>query len=242
MSWLSTLGKIAGIAGPLVAAPFSGGTSLLGLLGASPAAAAGIGAGIAGIGGVLGKGAAASEAGRYKQAMTNDQLNAGNNQAQLNAAKFNLGLNPNLANQVARGDIMSQPIQNAGTTGSGRDLQFTGGIQPSMFGADTRAAGDKLKRDALSSLMTGSSQLKPSITTLQQPGAMENIGAAAGIGGGILDTLNQFKRPMQPAAGVPKLGAPDSLSMWNQLPQIPQPQSPDNQDMWQLPEWAKAGQ
>ena len=236
MSFLSTLGKIASIAAPLVAAPFTGGASLLGL---SAGHAAALGAGLGGLGKVLGSGASASQAGRYTNAELNSGLNSGNNRDLLNAAQFNRDLPAMQASQVARGDLMSQPIPQAGHIGSGRDLQFTGGIGPQLFGADTHQAGSELKRQALSSLMTGSGKVTPTTTTLQAPGALEKIGGATSLAGGILGTLGQFKPPVSPAAGVPTLGAPDSGAMWNQLPQIPQPQAPqpDAQNWWdQLPQ------
>lgn len=61
MGFWSTLGKIGSIAGPLVAAPFTGGTSLLGLLGASAPVASAIGAGL-GAAGRLASGASAQRA------------------------------------------------------------------------------------------------------------------------------------------------------------------------------------
>ena len=57
MSFWKTLGKIAGIAAPIAAAPFTGGTSLLGMLGAGAKTAGLIGTGL-GVAGKLAGGAA----------------------------------------------------------------------------------------------------------------------------------------------------------------------------------------
>lgn len=61
MGFWGTLGKVAGIAGPLAAAPFTGGTSLLGMLGMGAKTAGMIGAGL-GTAGRLASGASAQRA------------------------------------------------------------------------------------------------------------------------------------------------------------------------------------
>src|ERR1041385_732840 len=83
------------------------------------------------------------------------------------------------ANSV-RGSILAN-AQDAGVTGLPKgvpNIQFTGGLRPSMFSGDTRALGQQMTREALLSQMapqvTPYSSMKPldvsSITNMTAPG------------------------------------------------------------------------
>ena len=149
-----------------------------------------VGAAISGVGGALGKGAGASQEGRYNKAALMAQLNAANNTAQLNAANFNLAAPSALTSQVARGDVLSS-MQNAPLLGDPRIDKFSGGgLRPSAFGAASRQAGGELSRQAMQKLLKGE-QLSPQMTTLQPGGMMEKIGGAAGLAGGITGALGE---------------------------------------------------
>ena len=155
----------------------------------------------------MGGGAKASKDGRMTDALTQDRLNASNNAANLNAAEFNIGTPVTRAQQVAKGDLMAAMIPNASRSGSGRDLQLTGGVNPGLFGADTTAAGNELKKQALQALMTGSDKQTPVQSTIQKPGLMEKIGGVAGTAGGILGALSGFNR--EPVATMSQQGPYD---------------------------------
>ena len=210
MSLLSILGKIASVAGPVIAAPFTGGTSLLGL-GANASKA--IGAGVSGLGQVLGAGATASKNGRMQDASLQGQLDARNNAAALDAARFNIGTGATRAQQVAHGDVMSRPIPQAGSIGTGRNLQISGGVGPQLFGPDTQAAGEALKRQSLAALMGQTDQVHPSVSSIQKPGLLEKIGGVAGLVGGIAGAL--------PQRGASSQGVGTITQMPSALPPLP---------------------
>ena len=74
-------------------------------------------------------------------------------------------------------------------------MQFTGGVRPSSFGADTTAAGEELKRQALAKLMDpDADKLTPQLTTPRRAGAAENVTGAVGTGLGILDAYNTYRK------------------------------------------------
>lgn len=107
--------------------------------------------------------------------------------ANARAANFNLSAPSARASQVARGDIMAANIPQSTASGSGRDIQFSGGVGPQLFGPDTQAAGEAMKRQAMQALLSGSDRLNPS-----QAGAGENILAGAGLGANVLGTLGKI--------------------------------------------------
>jgi len=81
-------------------------------------------------------------------------------------------------------------------SGSGRDLRITGGLE-TPFGPDTTQAGEALKRNALSALMSGSDQVTPQVVKPREAGAGENLMAGAGMGMnvlGALGTANKIRR------------------------------------------------
>lgn len=106
MGFWSTLGKIGGIVGPIAAAPFTGGTSLLGLLGASPGVAAAIGTG-AGIAGRLASGASKQRAeDRGAQAEYDSLRIPLENQVGLNYANARRQAERERLGQVASADML----------------------------------------------------------------------------------------------------------------------------------------
>lgn len=184
MSFLSALGKIASIAGPIAAIPFTGGASA-GLLGMSTGTTAALGAGLGAAGQVLGQGAASSKAGRQNDALLNAQMNNANNASNLNAAQFNMGTGQARMGQVARADALAN-AKDAPMTGDPRIDKFSGGgLRPSALGADTRTAANEQKRQALMALMSKSDQVTPAQSQIQNAGMLENLGGIAGLVGGL---------------------------------------------------------
>jgi hypothetical protein len=118
-----------------------------------------------------------------------------NNRALVDAAQFNRDLPMTRAQQTARGDLMSSPtLQDARSTGSGRDIQFSGGVRPSSFGASTTQAGEELKRQALLKMMNPEAdQLTPQITQPRSAGGVENALGATGTAMSILGAYNKVR-------------------------------------------------
>jgi hypothetical protein len=226
MSFWGTLGKIASIAGPLAAVPFTGGTSLLGMagLGAKTAATVGgiLGAAgkVAGSLGNVGQDASAIAAGRAAGRVDDatlqqrqDQLSLSRYNAGLNAAdvdlarrKYALGAPSARASQSVRGDILAN-AQDVSINAPGiRIPQISGGLRPSMFSANTRALGGELSKSALADQQKGDTfdplGAPPPITGLPQPGVTDKILTTAGYVGALapdfMDLLSKYKR--QPPA------------------------------------------
>jgi hypothetical protein len=190
MGLLSVLGKIAK---PIVGLLPGGGT----LTGALDLASD--------VGGVLGAGGAAAKHGRMDEADLQARMNGLNNRAQLDAAQFNMGAPVTRAQQVAKGDLMSANIPQSQSTGSGRDVSFSGGIGPQYFGADTTQAGNEMKRQALMALMSGSDQVHPAMSSIPKSGILEKIGGTAGLIGGLVGAIPQRQKvaTMQPQQADP---------------------------------------
>jgi hypothetical protein len=106
MGFWSTLGKIGGIAGPIAAAPFTGGGSLLGLLGASAPVASAIGAGL-GVAGKLASGASQQRAQDRGAQAEYDALRVPlQNSQQLQHAQARLGADRSRMGQIAGADML----------------------------------------------------------------------------------------------------------------------------------------
>lgn len=134
-------------------------------------------------------GAGASAEGRRADTMNNNASTVANNRAAVDAGQFNLDASQQRAQQVARGDMMSAAYTPVTHSGSGRDISFSGGLsQP--FGADTTAAGEALKKQALLALMTQSDKLTTQLAQPQKAGAGENLMAGVGMGANVLSGLS----------------------------------------------------
>ena len=177
------------------------------------------------VGGVLGRGAQGSAAGRRVDAQIEAEMAARNNQARLDAAKFNLGAPGQRVSQVARGDVLSS-MQDAPSLGDPRIDKFGGGgLRPSAFGASSRQAGEELKRQALMSLMSGSDTLTPEISTLPKAGILEKLGSIGGIVGGLAGAAGEsglLKQPVAQMGQVPPLPPEQQgLGGWQAKTQLP---------------------
>jgi len=211
MSILSKLAKIAAIAGPVIAAPFTGGGSLLGL---SAAHAAALGAGLSGVGSVLGSGAASSQKGRYLDANTQSDLNRQNNADSLSAAQFNLGAGQTRAQQVAKGDLMAANIPQSQRSGDGRNVSFSGGIGPQYFGPNTTQAGQTLSRQSLDALMNGTDIQKPAMSSIKKPSILEQIGGIGGIVGGVAGAIQDPTKNYKPYKPPNTSYDPNNPDLW----------------------------
>ncbi len=118
-----------------------------------------------------------------------------NNRALVDAAQFNRDLPMTRAQQTARGDLMASPMQDAAVSGSGRNVNISGGVRPSSFSGATTQAGEELRRQALAKLMTPEAdKLTPQIVTPREPGAAEDVTGAVGTGLSILGAYNNYRR------------------------------------------------
>ena len=182
MSFWSGLAKLGGFA----LAPFTGGASI-------PIGQA--------VGGALG---AAGEMGKGK--MKDRQAQA---DFDLRAALIRQGTPGVRAGDAVQGDIMAG-VQKVGTQGSGKDLRFTGGLNPNRLSGNTRQLGGEMSRQALMSAMGKGGPNDPyAHVAIQQPGLMEKILTGAGTVGSVADIIGlsgqndgllaKFGKPQQPA-------------------------------------------
>lgn len=187
---LGETGAVTGLAGSGFGAggATAAGGGLLGTLGkyAGP---------VSDIGEIASAGASGLGEGRRADSAADMYAASQNNRALVDAATFNRDLPMSRAQQTARGDLMSSPMQDSQITGSGRDINISGGVRPSSFGASTTQAGDELKRQALLKLMDPEAdKLTPQLTTPRKAGAGENIMAGVGMGTSILGALGRYRR------------------------------------------------
>jgi hypothetical protein len=184
---LGGAGALAGLGGGAGAAAGGGVLGTLGTIGRHAQTLSDLGNG-------LSQGAAGMASGRRDDNNADMYAASANNRARLDAAEFNMGAPVTRAQQVAKGDLMAANIPQSQSTGSGRDVSFSGGIGPQYFGADTTQAGNEMKRQALMALMSGSDKLEPQITQPRRAGVGENIMAGAGMGANVLGTLGRIGR------------------------------------------------
>lgn len=194
-------GAAAGAAGGMLPSTQIGSGFLPAIGGAASGGSGGVLGALGGIGGTLadhagniGKvltgAAGANAAGRRDDSYADMNAATANNRARVDVGTFNMNAPVTRAQQVARGDLMAQTIPDARFTGSGKDIQFTGGVRPSLFTDDSRNAGDALKREAMQALLTKSDQFQPQLAQPRKAGAGENIAAGVGLGLNIFDVLN----------------------------------------------------
>lgn len=187
----STTPTYAGV-GSTIADPPSSLMSALSAAGGGGAAPASLWNNINHIGQDLTYAGSGLASGRRADANSNIAAANANNNAGLNAAEFNATLPMTQAQMVARGDLMSHPIAPVTASGSGRNLQLSGGLSPSLFGARSQAAGNALADQTLSALQSGSGRFTPQIVNPTQPSAGENILGGAGLGVNILSILGNM--------------------------------------------------
>lgn len=118
---------------------------------------------------------------------------AENNRAKVEAAQYNLKLPEVRTNQTARGEVLNT-MQNAPLTGDSRIDKFSGGgLRPSAFGPNSRAAGAEMSRQALAHLMDPSTdRLTPQEIPGTHPSTPENIAAGVGIGADLFSLLAKY--------------------------------------------------
>lgn len=123
------------------------------------------------LGDIFGGLAGGAAAGRQAQASANqgqDELRLRGLQQQFQQAAFNREAPGLRATNAVRGDILNG-IQSVGTTGSGRDLQFTGGISPALLSSGTRQLGADMSRQALLSQLGKSEGSNPGGPAMNDP-------------------------------------------------------------------------
>ncbi len=170
------------------AAATTGGAGLLGTLGKYGQTASDIGE-------LASAGAGGMADGRRADSDADMRAASLNNRALVEAAEFNRDLPMTRAQQTARGDLMSSPtMQDSQITGSGRNLNISGGVRPSSFGASTSQAGDELKRQALLKLMDpDADKLTPQLTTPRKAGVGENALGITGTALGVLGAYGKYR-------------------------------------------------
>lgn len=167
---------------------------LTGIATASPGIAAGFGGAAAG-GAAAAIPSLASRANTFGRIASNlsnnragarlaeDQANQGYDRTQIDAARLNLQAPGYRLGNAARGDLAAG-LKPVSFSGSGRDLQMSGGVSPSLISDSTRQLGGQVSRDALLSQMNGP-EFKP--TPRPKPGALDKAlnlgGTAAGLYG-----------------------------------------------------------
>lgn len=208
MSFLSGLGKVLGIAGPILAAPFTGGTSLLGMAGMGAGTAAAVGAGIGGAGKLLGglgstagaaaKGSADQRLAENQQALQGGQLamQGANNAftAGLQGAEFQTGQQDRAKSNALLSALLGN-LQDAQVTPGNPAIAkamgtSTGGLRPSaLLGGGNR--------EALLAMLSGPGQAPiaaptytaPPMPTMNKAGAGENILGGVGVGSSLLGSI-----------------------------------------------------
>ena len=189
MSFWSKFGKIASIAGPIAAAPFTGGTSLLGTLGLGAGAAQAIKTGL-GVAGNLAKGASAQRA-EDRGAQT--EYNLSNDQNRLNYAQFNQGDAQRQMRQRLSADLL-------GNTQDPMDPRAAKFGSSSRVNPDTIAA---LRQQGMTPrTMTTSAQPKPTGTD----SFLNTLGLAGTTLGGLQQSgLLNRQPPREQAVGADQL-------------------------------------
>jgi hypothetical protein len=162
---------------------------------------------LGGLGKLASGASGAAKEGRLDESFQQAMIDRQNALMQLQASEFNIGA-PNIrASQAARGDLLAN-VQPVTGTGSGRDYRVTGGLDPSVFGPNTRQAGSLLSSQALQALQSGSDQLSPTMSSIPKSGRLERFLGAAGLAGGIGGAISEAKdrylpsTPLTPGYGT----------------------------------------
>lgn len=188
MSFLSILKKIALPAASLAAVPFTGGTSLLGMLGMGAKTAGMIGTGL----GVAGKlaGGAANQRSADRGAQT--EYNLLNDQNRLNYAKFNQASDATNLRRGLSGDLLNS-FQRP--TDPRAEKFFGGKIDPAMV---------------LRMQTSRTDHMTP--TAQPQPGGGDSFLRSLSMAGTVADAAKQFMpKPQAPLPQEPQVG---SLEDW----------------------------
>jgi len=182
-----TTGALGAMGGGASAAGTVGGTSMLSRLSR-------LGSTANDLGDMFSSGAQSSANGRAQDDFARMNAATANNRARVDVGKFNMDAPVTRAQQVARGDLMAADIPQSQRVGEGRNVSFTGGIGPQMFGPSTTQAGQELTRQSLAALMNGTDKIDPELVTPSRAGAGENIMGGVGTGLNILGVLGRMGR------------------------------------------------
>ena len=191
MSFWSKFGKIASIAGPLAAAPFTGGTSLLGTLGLGAKTAGLIGAGL-GTAGKLAQGASAQRA-QDRGAQT--EFNLANDRNRLAYGQFNQGDQQRQLRQRLSADLL-------GNT--------QGPVDPR---AQKFGMGSRINPDTLAALrQSGMTSQAMQPTGQPKPSGLDSFLSTLGMAGTAMGALGQLPiRSQTPPFVEPQTG---DLEAW----------------------------
>lgn len=177
-SWkgfLKGLGKVASIAGPIAAAPFTGGTSLLGMAGMGAGSAAALGAGLGAVGSVASGMSGGRAAGREAEAKT--QLDYDEARQQSERAKLR---------QLLAADLLGAP---------------SGPVDPRAQKFAGSSGSRTIDPETLATLR--SSAQTPGVSPLPQSGKMDSflntLGMVGQFGGALgarppVATMDQFQQ------------------------------------------------
>lgn len=187
MGFWGTLGKIGMIAGPIAAAPFTGGSSLLTTLGLGAKAAQGIGAGLGAAGRIAGGISSGRAKGRADEATLESLLASRNNQTQLERSRLALGAQGQRQGQLVGADLLGS--MHAPT--DPRAMKFASG---SSVSPETIAG---IRSRATNALNTGSDVPQLQTPQVPQAGKADSFLNALSYGGTALGALGQLKPPPQ---------------------------------------------
>lgn len=186
MGWLSTLGKIALPVAGAVAAPFTGGASLLATLGKGALAAAP----------AIGSALSGAAKGSADQRLAEQPGMIGTQNSNLNLAEFNAGERDAQVKRQMLASLMGNMQDASISRPAGSTIPtfgVSGGMRPSAMG----------NRDALMQLLQQGPMQGPSPLEMPKAGGIEKAMGWGGMIGNILGSLGQLGG--QPQA---KLGGP----------------------------------
>lgn len=145
---------------------------------------------------VMGAGAQAEGAARRYDASLQGGLDNNNNNAQVQAARFNLGAPDQLLNRLARLGVGINAKDMAPTGDARIDKFGGGGLRPSLLqNPETQQGFKQAQRDALLSLMNKDYQVKPTMSKLPDAGAMEKAGGAISTATGLASATKGLWQP-----------------------------------------------
>lgn len=189
MGFLSGLGKVLSIAGPLAAAPFTGGTSLLGMLGMGSKAAGMIGAGLGAAGRMAGGAANQRAADRGAQA----EFGLLNDRNRLDYAQFNRQAGNDSNRQLMAADRLSS-----------RRAPTDPRAQPYLSGASVSPETiARIRQQATAP------RQPMQVSGMPQPGRADSALNALSMGGSMAGLLQEIlaRRPKpQPTPGYGNIG------------------------------------
>jgi hypothetical protein len=197
------------------------------------------------IGEIAGAAGGAAKQGRLEESLQQATIDRQNALMQRQASEFNLGAPSIRASQAARGDLLAN-VQPVVGTGSGRDYRVTGGLDPSVFGPNTRQAGSLLSSQALQALQSGSDRLSPTMSSIPKSGMLERFLGGAGTIGGLLGAVGQASDRLRIPSNLPssQTGGVEPAMRNQGTGTIPPPEfeeAPDVGIFSQLPFWNRPG-